>query len=301
MRIIPLLAFNLVLFGIISLLLFKIYRIESFEQESLLAALLGCVTGSLSSKFKIQRSFIWIFILFILFSAVFSYNRFLTRNYLDGILAYVALTILFIIFSITFYSLSISELFIANHAINKKSPFTKSKINMNEILENNSDRNPIKIFISYSHKDEKWKNKLQSHLSTLRNQGFLLDWDDREIEAGFWDTQIQTAMEAADIFLLLVTHNFISSAYITSREITTAYSRYKAGKAKIFPIICDSCLWQLLPITKEEREWNPAEKKEMYVWLGKFQPFPRDGKPIKNWSNQQDAFLDIANQLRKYL
>lgn len=36
----------------------------------------------------------------------------------------------------------------------------------------------------------------------------------------------------------------------------------------------------------------------MYVWLGKFQPFPKDGKPIKNWFNQQDGFVDVINQLK---
>lgn len=161
--------------------------------------------------------------------------------------------------------------------------------------------NQKKIFISYSHKDKRWKEKLQSNLSSLRNQGFLVDWDDRQIEAGMWDSQIETAMENTDIFLLLVTHNFLSSSYITSKEITKAYSQFKAGKAKIFPIICDACAWQLQPITKTEKEWHPTQNKEMYVWLGKFQPFPEDGKPIKKWSNQQDAFLDITNQLMKIL
>ncbi len=41
-----------------------------------------------------------------------------------------------------------------------------------------------KVFISYSHKDEQWKDLLQSHLSVLEKQGKLEIWEDRQIETG---------------------------------------------------------------------------------------------------------------------
>jgi len=70
---------------------------------------------------------------------------------------------------------------------------------------------------------------------------------------------------------------------------------------RFFPIICDSCGWQLQPITKIEKEFHLIENREMYVWLGKFQPFPKDGKPIKNWTKPQDGFVDVITQLKNYL
>jgi hypothetical protein len=39
-----------------------------------------------------------------------------------------------------------------------------------------------KIFISYSHHDEAWKDRLVPHFSALQKQGLLEVWDDREIE-----------------------------------------------------------------------------------------------------------------------
>jgi hypothetical protein len=39
----------------------------------------------------------------------------------------------------------------------------------------------------------------------------------------------------------------------------------------------------------------------MYVWLGKFQPFPTDGKPINEWKPQQRGFMDVINKLKGYL
>jgi TIR domain-containing protein len=158
-----------------------------------------------------------------------------------------------------------------------------------------------KIFISCSHADEYWKDELVKNLSSLREQKLISEWHDREIEAGPWDPQIKEAMENADIFLLVITHNFLASSYITTQEITKAYANYKSGKSKIFPVICDSCDWRLKPITKTEKEFHPVEKREMYVWLGKFQSFPVEGKPIKNWSNPHDGFLDVVTQLRKQI
>lgn len=165
-----------------------------------------------------------------------------------------------------------------------------------------AEKRAKKIFISYSHKDEKeWKDEIVSHLASLRNQDLIENWTDRQIEPGQWNTQIEQAMEEADIFLLLITHNFLASDYISSKEISTAYRKYKEGKAMIFPIICDSCAWQLQPVTKLEKEFNAAKNREMYVWLGKFQAFPKDALPIKEWPNIQKGFLDVINQLEKLL
>lgn len=155
------------------------------------------------------------------------------------------------------------------------------------------------IFISYAHKDEQYKDELITHLATLKNQGFIEAWHDREIEAGLWDDQIKAAMEKADIFLLLITANFLNSKYISEIEITTAYQKYKAGTAKIFPVICSSCLWELQPVTEDDYELHPVYKREMKVWLGKFAYFPKDGKPIAGWANKDEAYLNVMESLLK--
>ncbi|WP_198174837.1 leucine-rich repeat domain-containing protein [Spirosoma arboris] len=188
-------------------------------------------------------------------------------------------------------------------------------VSINELLEGifseklahhtqseNMENSPKKIFISYSHKDEKrWKNKIITHLAPLKNQDLIESWNDRQIEAGLWDLQIEKAMEEADIFLLLITANFLASNYISSKEIATAYRRFKEGTARIFPVICDACKWELQPVTKTEKEFNSVTNKEMYVCLGQFQAFPKDARPIKSWTNIQDGFLDVINQLEKHL
>ncbi len=42
----------------------------------------------------------------------------------------------------------------------------------------------VKAFISYSHRDEKALERLHTHLATLRREGKISTWYDREIQAG---------------------------------------------------------------------------------------------------------------------
>ena len=56
------------------------------------------------------------------------------------------------------------------------------------------------IFISYSHKDEVWKDRLLDHLGGLEEEGFLKVWNDRNIGAGDeWFEEIRNAMDAAQV------------------------------------------------------------------------------------------------------
>lgn len=40
------------------------------------------------------------------------------------------------------------------------------------------------VFVSYSHRDEKWKDLLKPHLKMLEQADRLTIWDDRKIDAG---------------------------------------------------------------------------------------------------------------------
>lgn len=153
-----------------------------------------------------------------------------------------------------------------------------------------------KIFISYAHSDETYKDELVKHLTTLKDQNLIEYWHDRKIESGLWDPQIEKAMEEADIFLLLVSSNFVASRYISEREITTAYEKFKIGKAKIFPVICNYCAnWQLKPLSHTDKAIY--KNREMNVCLGMFQAFPKDAKPIFKWRNKQEAYASVVEKL----
>ena len=54
------------------------------------------------------------------------------------------------------------------------------------------------VFISYGHKDEVWKDRLDTQLSVLEFEGMLEPWTDRQIGAGDdWYRNIEEAMNRA--------------------------------------------------------------------------------------------------------
>lgn len=136
------------------------------------------------------------------------------------------------------------------------------------------------VFFSYSHIDETLRDQLEQHLSLLKRQGLVETWHDRRIVAGNeLDPAISENLEHADIILLLVSSSFIGSEYCYSREMNRALERHEARAAKVIPVILRPCDWQSAP-------------------FGKILAIPRDGKAVTMWANADEAFTDIAKQIR---
>jgi TIR domain len=73
---------------------------------------------------------------------------------------------------------------------------------------------PVKVFISYSHKDERYREQLKEHLYAAKRQGLIEDWHDRKIAPGEeWQDLINENLETSEIILLLVSSSFIASPY----------------------------------------------------------------------------------------
>jgi hypothetical protein len=143
--------------------------------------------------------------------------------------------------------------------------------------------NSIEVFFSYSHKDEKLRNKLETQLSLLKQQGQITEWHDRKISAGReWADEINEHLNTADIILLLVSPDFLASEYCYSNELKRALERHERGEARVIPVILRRVYWQGAP-------------------FGKLQALPTDAKPVTgpNWHNQDEAFFNVAEGIRK--
>ena len=141
----------------------------------------------------------------------------------------------------------------------------------------------MRLFYSYSHKDERLRDKLESHLAVLRRTGLIENWHDRKIGAGGdWKGKIAAEFEAADMILLLVSSDFLNSDYCYDVEVKRAMERHAQGNAKVIPIILKPCLWTDAP-------------------FGRLQALPTDGKAVTTWSNQDKAFTDIAKGLSEQI
>src|SRR4051812_14365600 len=76
------------------------------------------------------------------------------------------------------------------------------------------------IFISYSHKDAQWLEKLKQFLRPLQDKDMIRVWDDTEIRTGAeWLAEIRKALEAARVAVFLVTQDFLNSPFINSEEL----------------------------------------------------------------------------------
>lgn len=138
----------------------------------------------------------------------------------------------------------------------------------------------LKIFISYSHRDEAHRRDLEDHLAQLRREGRIAVWHDRKIGAGReFAGAIDEALEAADIVLLLVSARFLASDYCYDIEMKRAMARHAAGEARVVPVILGPCEWRKAP-------------------FGKLNALPVDGKPVVKWRPKDDAYTDIARGLR---
>ena len=140
---------------------------------------------------------------------------------------------------------------------------------------------PIRLFYSYSHKDEALRDELEEALALLKRQGVISGWHDRRIGAGDeWKGAIDKNLEEAQVILLLVSASFLASDYCWDVETKRAVERHDRGEAKVIPVILRPCDWQGAPFAK-------------------IQGLPKDAKAVTSWANKDEAWTDVAKGIRK--
>ncbi len=136
------------------------------------------------------------------------------------------------------------------------------------------------VFFSYCHADEELRDQLEKQLAMLKHQGIIETWHDRRIIAGQEiDKTIDEHINSDDIILLLVSPDFLASPYCYDIEMKRALERQRSGEATVIPVILRACEWHHAP-------------------FGKLMAAPTDGKPVKQWADLDEAFLQVAKSVR---
>jgi len=142
---------------------------------------------------------------------------------------------------------------------------------------------PTKVFISYSHKDEDFKNSLTEHLAGLVRSGAISEWNDRKIVPGAdWSHEISENLRNADLILFLISSSFLSSNYCVNIEAETALSMHQSGEAQLVPIVIRAVDWSDTP-------------------LSKLQGLPKDALPIASWADRDEAWVNVIQGIRKHI
>ena len=138
------------------------------------------------------------------------------------------------------------------------------------------------VFISYSHKDEAWKDLLRPQLGVLEKQDRITIWDDRQIDpGGKWFNEIKQVMDRAAVTVCLISADYLASDFCTKEEIPYLLERREKDGMVLIPVLLRPCLWKAIP------------------WLKEIQMLPRDGKSVSGdfKDGPDEVFFEVAENI----
>jgi hypothetical protein len=119
------------------------------------------------------------------------------------------------------------------------------------------------VFVSYSHADTEWLERVKKYLNPLETMGILRIWDDQQIKPGAdWLAEIKKSLASAKVALLLVTQDFLHSAFIQKQEVVSLLSSAEKDGVKITWIAVKASTVEDSPISKFQALNNPARPLE---------------------------------------
>lgn len=134
----------------------------------------------------------------------------------------------------------------------------------------------VRVFVSYSHVDTVWMQRLTPLLKGIRG-AHVRAWTDKDIRPGEpWDKEIKDALEAMDVFIALVSVSFGTSDYIRRVELPRAKARLSAKEIHVLPV------------------YLGAPSDGDCKWLMKLERVPGE----KSWAEMRASFPDYDHALK---
>ena len=136
---------------------------------------------------------------------------------------------------------------------------------------------PLKIFITYAHKDKAAKDKLVTYLSVMKREGRIDIWDDNEILAGdTWHDAISNLVNSDLLFYL------VSASSLASKNCNKELAEALKEDIRVIPIILDRC------------DWLNHQLSDLMV-------LPDNGMPITEWVPESKGWQSVVEGIRKTL
>src|SRR6266498_1541814 len=100
------------------------------------------------------------------------------------------------------------------------------------------------VFISYSRSDKEWLARLLKHLKpVLRREPTAIWWDGQIMDGQRWRTEIDKALESANVGVLLISANFLHSDFIAHNELPYLLGKAKECGIKLLAVLLSNCLY----------------------------------------------------------
>ncbi len=162
----------------------------------------------------------------------------------------------------------------------QETPLSISDVQAPEQVSVQKPQNGLNLFYSYAPEDEKMSQDLRKHLVmlTVSRNGPLQELYANKIGAGL-SNNAATLLEQAQIILLLISSDFMATDNLYNKQLKRAFELQEAGKARIIPVLLRST----------NLEGTPLEGVMMV---------PRYNKPIDKFSNKDEAFLEVTNEIK---
>jgi hypothetical protein len=115
-----------------------------------------------------------------------------------------------------------------------------------------------KVFVSYSHKDRAWLDRLLVFLRPLEREGKLDIWDDQRIGPGMkWRDEIASALRECRTAIPLISSDFLASDFILDEELPKMLQAAKSEGVLVMPVILRPSRFQRSGIISEFQSVNP--------------------------------------------
>jgi hypothetical protein len=126
------------------------------------------------------------------------------------------------------------------------------------------------IFISYSHNEREYLDRLLIHLRPLEKEGLIDVWADTWLRVGDqWRAEIEQALDRASVAILLVSADFLASDFITENELPPLLRKAQEQGTRIIPVILKPCRFARDKNLQQFQSFNNPKETVVRMTAGK--------------------------------
>src|SRR6266568_860446 len=154
-----------------------------------------------------------------------------------------------------------------------------------------------RVFVSYSHHDERVLQSLVPYLRTLEHEELVSIWTDKSIRQGErWREKIDEALDAALVAILLVSQEFLASRFVRTEELPRILQRQQDNRLTVLPVFVSPST-----VRSDSIDFDDAQGKRRRIVLSEFQGFGTPEATLSEMpvTERQRRFIELHERIRE--